>query len=133
MAKRKTPRPKQKIASTPQSDDGFIPLSSGVSVRFGGEEETGDVGDRGKNPEATVDSPDPALSAPVEEPEQQTAGLVKPIVEGIKRGFRKGVEGADEIARQRAGPSAKPATLVGDPDKPLVEILEDTTPQQFLD
>lgn len=42
-------------------------------------------------------------------------------------------EGADEIARQRAGAGATPKTLVGDLDAPLVERIEDIRPQQFFD
>lgn len=59
-------------------------------------------------------------AGPGPEEEFQTAGVLTPLI----KGFRAAQRGADEITRQRTGPSATPKSLVGDLDRPLVERLE---------
>lgn len=80
-----------------------------------------------------ADAPD-AQAALLEMPDEQEgeiqlAGLGSAIVKGL----RKARQGADEITRQRTRPGATPQSLVGDLDRPLVETIEGTSPQQFLD
>ena len=71
----------------------------------------------------------PGEPTKAEREETQVAGILGPVI----RGFRKAQAGADEIARQRRGPGAKPQSLVGDLEKPLIETVEGAAPQQFLD
>lgn len=89
-----------------------------------------DVLDKTTGAAALAATPLAAEGKPEREGEEtQVAGLGSAIV----RGFRKVQAGADEITRQRVGPGAKPQSLVGDLEKPLIETVEGASPQQFLD
>lgn len=82
-----------------------------------------------------VSAPDILLSDPFVpgEPRAGEETQVAGIGSAIARGFRRAQAGADEITRQRTGPGAAPQSLVGDLERPIVELGGDVTPERFLD